>query len=169
MTITSTYIPIANTTLSSTSTAVTFSSIPQTYKNLVVLTSTSMATGGIATLLIQFNGDTNSNYSYTRILGNGSAISSSRSTSLTAAPVGFVGNNSGQDFNPGVINIINYISTSQYKSIPATSGDTTYSIAFGALWQNNTNAITSITFTNDGTGGTFATGSSFTLYGIASA
>ena len=61
-----TYTPIATTTLGSGQTSVTFSSISGTYTDLILIASASN-TGGATNIRLQFNGDTATNYSSTRI------------------------------------------------------------------------------------------------------
>jgi hypothetical protein len=71
-----TYEPIATTTLGSAVNSITFSSIPATYTDLkfVVVGTVNDATGRVA--IIQFNSDTSSNYSFTRLTADGSSASS---------------------------------------------------------------------------------------------
>ena len=76
----STYEPIATTSTTSNATTVTFSSIPGTYTDLVLVGgyATSDATNNVP--YIEFNSDvyTNNKYSSTRLRGNGTAASSAR-------------------------------------------------------------------------------------------
>jgi len=78
----STYTPIATTTLGSTTASYTFSSIPSTYTDLVLVvigeayfTSTNYINTGV-----QFNSDTGSNYAAHYLIGNGSSVSSGATT-----------------------------------------------------------------------------------------
>ena len=79
-----TYEPIATTTLTATNSTVTFSSIPSIYTDLVLIVN-SLGTG--AYYSIQVNGDTGTNYSRTRINGNGSTVTSARNASASDIPV----------------------------------------------------------------------------------
>ena len=81
-----TYTPIATQTTSGSTGAVTFSSIPQTYTDLVVVINTSLS--GLCNSLLQFNGDTGSNYSGTVIGGSGSAPITGRGSNLTFSYLG---------------------------------------------------------------------------------
>ena len=67
----STYEPIATTTLGSATGSITFSSISSSYTDLRLVLSCS----GVAnadSVILQFNSDTGTNYSYTWLLGPGS-------------------------------------------------------------------------------------------------
>jgi hypothetical protein len=155
----STYTPISTQTLSSAAASVTFSNIPQTYTDLIFVLngSTSNATQNIR---FQFNGDTGSNYSYTRVLGNGSAASSERQSSITSGGVGDWGTDRGMLS----ANIQNYSNTTTNKTVISRSSSEGYVSAYVSLWRN-TNAITSVTFLKN-LGGDFTSGTTFTLYGI---
>ena len=75
---TATYDPIATTTLGSAASTITFSSIPNTFTDLrlVLFGVTLNATGTYNQ--IRFNNDTGTNYSWTQLLGNGSAAQAQR-------------------------------------------------------------------------------------------
>jgi hypothetical protein len=111
---------------------------------------------------VTFNGDTGSNYSVTRLVGNGSTASSSRGSNLNAIQCGEIATSQSND----IIQIQNYSNSTTYKTLIHRSNNTSQFLkASVGLWRN-TAAITSITITN---GGTYQIGSTFTLYGIASA
>jgi hypothetical protein len=167
-----TYEPIATTTLTSAQTTVTFTSIPSTYTDLIVISSHKATTTPTAEdTFVRINSDSGSNYSTTRIFGNGSSAFSSRTTNRT-----FIDTYIDDTTNFVLVRFqfMNYSNTTTFKTIltrqdfAATSTNATVS-----LWRN-TAAINSITFTapdNNG-GGTpdqFAIGSTFTLYGIQAA
>ena len=155
-----TYEPIATTTVSSPTSTVTFSSIPQTYTDLVVIIS------GIASVLtgigIQFNGDTGTSYSRTLIQGNGTSATSSRETSQTFGTWGLLDTVAGNN----VYNIMNYANTTTYKTTISRAN-----VVNGALVRahaglgRSTTAITSMTFMYS----TFGTGTTWTIYGIKAA
>jgi hypothetical protein len=158
-----TYEPIETQTLTSTTTSVTFSSIPQTYTDLIVIYN---GTSAIQNFPIRFNSDTGSNYSYIRMFGDGSSTYSDNGRNLTYGSLGII--SSERTFVIG--QIFNYSNTTTRKSLLSRSGytGTGYVSFYCSLWRN-TNAITSITLLG-GTGGqSFSVGSTFTLYGIAAA
>jgi hypothetical protein len=157
-----TYTPIATQTLGSATATVTFSSIPQTYTDLVLVTSGTIAAtdGGNTT---QLNGDTGSNYSWTNLYGvNGTTVASQR-----LASTNFQLGRTGSSQSISIIHFMNYANTTTYKTVIARGNDVpTFVIATVALWRS-TAAITSIAMSNES--GSFLTGSTFTLYGIAAA
>jgi hypothetical protein len=157
----STYTPIATTTLGSAQATVTFSSFSG-YTDLVVVIN---AAAGIASIQCRYNSDSGSNYSYTRMWGDGSTANSSRESSITANRFGIIGDT---NFTTFVYNIQNYSNTTTYKTgLSRSSWAGGYVASYVNLWRS-TAAITSIVFSEQG-GGNFATGSTFTLYGISAA
>jgi hypothetical protein len=154
----STYEPIATTTLGSAQATVTFSSISGIYTDLILVYNAISSTDDQNYL--QYNGDTGSNYSRTFISGNGSSATSNRSTSGTK----LFGPFSVSVPTVNIAQIMNYSNTTTYKTTLIRSGAANNStIATVGLW-SSTSAITSILVgTNSGT---FNTGTVFTLYGI---
>jgi hypothetical protein len=157
----STYEPIATQTLSSAASSVTFSSIPSTYTDIILIQN-STGSGGAAASYLRFNGDTAANYSRTRLSGNGTAVSSSRDTSTA-----YIASNAPNASNSTTIwNIINYTDTTTYQTVIYRDNSTTSVVAQVGTWRN-TAAVTSLTITADA--GTYAAGSTFTIYGIKAA
>ena len=159
---TNTYVALDKITVTGSSVAsITFSSIPQTYTDLVIVMSASSVGGGISTDGMQFNGDTANNYSSTRLTGNGSAASSDNSSSYGEITNGLT--YPGQFVS--TYDIMNYSNTTTYKTIltKAAVSQSLHRSAVG-LWRS-TAAITSIKI-NDRTATNFAVGSTFSLYGI---
>jgi hypothetical protein len=159
---TSTYTPIATTTLVSAASSYTFSSIPQTYTDLVIVINgfTSFSSSADA-YQVSFNGGS-TGLSITRLYGNGSSASSDRYSTPYA---GWISTTRGAD----VINIMNYSNTTTYKTaITRSSSQGSYPIAGATalLWQS-TNAITSVTISD--TSGNWQIGTTFSLYGISAA
>jgi hypothetical protein len=158
-----TYTPIATQTLGSAASSVTFSSISGSYTDLVLVVNATFSNASTANLLMQFNGDTTSNYSATRLLGDGSAASSGR-VSGTYMMIGDINN----ALFSSIINIQNYANTTTYKTALARTGFAGgYLGAYVGLWRS-TSAITSVLIGYNGSG-TFAAGSTFSLYGILAA
>ena len=160
---TATYDCIATTTLGSGTGTVTFTSISGSYTDLILITNSATGVNDID-MYIQVNSDTGTNYSWTRIFGNGSTASSSRGTSTS---LGYrVGNMSGSNVgqNNAVIQFQNYSNTTTYKTILSRSNNASLLVeAFVGLWRS-TSAITSMDIKTQS--GNFSTGSTFTLYGI---
>jgi hypothetical protein len=159
----STYTPIATTTLGSAANSVTFSSISG-YTDIKLVMNGSYNAEDYA--CYQFNGDTGSNYSETPIVGNGSSVSSGRAANrafiFTQAVAG-----AGVRFMIQS-NFMNYSNSTTYKTVlsrtDCASRDVTASVG---LWRN-TAAITSIKIYGL-VGNNFQAGSTFTLYGIQAA
>jgi hypothetical protein len=168
-----TYEPIATQTLGSTAATVTFSSIPSTYTDLVLVTN-YIATSLGNTVNMTFNSDTASNYSRTYIGAWAAPTASSGTTRFTSrnniSCFWQVGAASTTTPNPMIYNIMNYSNTTTYKTVlsrfntmAATLSEVSAEIG---LWRTNS-AINRIDLTSSAT--TFAIGSTFTLYGIKAA
>ena len=162
----STYTPIATTTLSSAAASVTFSSIPQGYTDLVLITSTaSDISSDTNHILCQFNPDSSSNYSSTFLYGTGSSAASGRASNASGC---FIGRHNPTEYGTGITHIQNYSNTTTYKSVLSRGGvASSLLIAYVNTWRN-TSAITSMTLTPV-SASTFDAGSTFTLYGITAA
>lgn len=160
-----TYEPIATTTLGSAAASYTFSSIPGTYTDLVLVAITKNSVVTVNGIFVRYNGDTASNYSTTFLYGNGSAAVSSRASSQTQAQMGWDGST---DFTPTIISVQNYANATTYKTALSRSNEPSSRVAaWVSLWRS-TSAITSITVTAESPAN-FAIGSTFTLYGIKAA
>jgi hypothetical protein len=170
-----TYTLISSNTLSTTATSVTFSAIPSTYTDLVVRYSARTDNASNVTyVVVQFNGDTATNYSHTVLTGQGSAASSSRVSATATAYFGQADadNATANTYSSQEIYIPSY-TASQNKPV-STFGATESNAATGyniqdyaELWRN-TAAITSVVLkTQDGSN--FIATSSFFLYGISNA
>ena len=165
----STYTPIATTTADGTSNTVTFSSIAGTYTDLVLIGGNVNSASAGNTPFIRFNSDSGTNYSGTILEGNGTSAQSGRRTNNSnGVPIGgtFVGSNStAYNF---IVSIMNYANTTTYKTTLARYNNSAAETeADVGLWRS-TAAITSLTIRTDG-GANWSSGSTFTLYGIASA
>lgn len=165
-----TYEPITSTTLGSNATSVTFSSIPATYTDLVLIVSAlGVGANTDENCSIQVNSDTNSNYSMTRVRGNGTTASSDRESSATSATVGVLQVKATGDSTRDTyaIHFQNYSNTTTYKTWISRSNSSNYSVqAMVNLWRS-TSAISTIKFQINSNN--FYAGSTFTLYGIKAA
>jgi hypothetical protein len=163
-----TYEPISTQTLSSNQSSVTFSSIPQTYTDLVLVMWTKPYTSSEGSIKLNWNSDTGSNYSNTYLTGEGSSAIGARNSNGTSIGVSY-GNSLNNPRQPiYIVNIMNYSNTTTYKtSLTRTSANDVYVDAWVGLWRN-TSAITSITI-NVTYIFDIGAGSTFTLYGIKAA
>ena len=150
--------------------SVTFSSIPQTYTDLVILVSARATNASvISNFQVGFNGVTTATYSSTWLQGSGSAASSSRNQSNEIYS-GFIngGGSTASSFASSEIYIPNYTNSTNNKQISnfTTSEDNsaTAYITGSAGLSRNTAAISSVTIYFGGN--TIASGSSLYLYGI---
>jgi len=169
----STYEPIATTTLGSSAADITFTGISQSYTDIVVIVfaRSVVAAAEVAGFIRVGNGsiDTASNYSKTRLLGNGSTASSARGSNLTALSWDAIpGSTSASGtFCATIIQIMNYSNTTTNKTILIRSNDTgNYVVATVGL-HRSTSAINQVRIYGDG--GNLASGTIVTLYGISAA
>jgi hypothetical protein len=159
----STYTKIASTTLGTAAASVTFSSIPSTYTDLILITNGSTSING--STKFQLNGDTASNYSFTQLFGTGTSAASARNSSQTSGLIGSttVGSNATQ-----ITQFLNYSNTTTNKTILVRANEVQSDVNATVNLYRSTAAISSIVFTSSG-GGNFIIGSTFNLYGIAAA
>lgn len=166
-----TYEPIASMTLSATTSIPVFTSIPQTFTDLVLVASGQAAVTGDDFAVMYFNNDGASNYNVTQLYTtNGTSAASSRSGSTTGIFSIPLNAASSGTYGIASVHIMNYSNTTTFKSV-ISRDDTLRSglnTGIGAgLWRS-TAAITSIYLrTINGYG--WAAGSTLTLYGIKAA
>lgn len=167
---TGTYTLINSTTLTTATASVTFSSIPGTYTDLVLVSAAIPTSNGMG-LRLQFNSDTNSNYSRTTLTGYavpGTGVGSTRFTNQTSISSNWqVGGGTGGP-STHIHNIQDYSNTTTYKTVVFRANMYPYSSNYEVtaevgLWRS-TSAITSITMSSST--GNLASGSTFKLYGI---
>jgi hypothetical protein len=155
-----TYEPIATASPSGTST-VTFSSVPNTYTDLVIVISGS--TGGNDTIGLRFNSDSGTNYSYTQIYGDGTSAGSTKASGETFARIGPFYNSQSIT----IANVMNYANASIYKTILTRANNAGNQLnELVSLWRN-TAAITDVTV--NAIFGQFNSGTIVSLYGIKAA
>ena len=161
----STYSTIATYTLTSKQASVTFSSIPSTYTDLVLVMMVDDNTSGYD--WVRFNGDSGNNYSRTMVSGNGTSASSGRTTNSSGYDIGT--GDTPPTFPLFIMNIMNYANTTTYKTFLSRFNRVSEGVqATVGLWRN-TAAITSISINTPIGGADLNIGSTFTLYGIAAA
>ena len=164
-----TYEKIATTTLSSSSSLITFSSIPATYTDLrVIVNYLSVGTTNLA-LRINSNANVGGIYSDTYLRGIGTAAQSGRDTSVTLFD--FLGYYGASTTVPAfdTIDIFSYAG-STYKTLLWTEANdlngTGQVYSAVGLWQS-TAAITDLYLR--AANSNFAAGTTATLYGILKA
>ena len=165
-----TYEPIQTYTLASTSTLVTFSSIPSTYTDLRLITQVQ-STASVYDLTYRFNSDTATNYSRTVLTGNGTSATSGRSSNATYIRPDIDAYVNSTTWQFVTTDIFNYANTTTFKTtLSRVNGGGTPAVeATVSLWRKTPEAINTIAVQLDVGTGTFAIGSTFTLYGIKAA
>jgi hypothetical protein len=158
----STYEPIATTTLGSAVSSYTFSSIPQTYTDLVLVYEGTGTSTDTHALRMQFNGETGTYYSYTALRGNGSSATSARGSNQTFMFVLTETTQSGM--NNALVNIFNYSNTTTFKTCISRGNNALGRVEATVNLYRLTTAITSINMIPET--GTIDAGTTFTLYGI---
>ena len=151
---TATYIPLQTITLSSSASTVTFGSIPNTYRDLVVIingTDTGTNTQGV---YMRMNGDT-ANYTSVYMLNTSSATATKAYINTT---------NPGQR-SYSIVQIADYSATDKQKTYLARGGSNSDFVWASAGRWASTSAVTTIAFLNDL--GNFASGTTMSLFGIA--
>jgi hypothetical protein len=158
------------------SSIITFSSIPSTYKHLQIRMVARGTSNYNGYLKINFNSDTATNYSWHALNGgdNGSNVLSQAGSSSSS----ILRNNYNDDipsalntsdaYGPGIVDILDYVSTTNYKTIRQFYGknsDYGYIVGLSSGSWRSTSAITSITLTGTDLGN-FTTASRFSLFGI---
>ena len=160
---------ISSQTLASSTATITFSSIPQEYKELQVRFNAIMFDAGDV-IQLRFNEDTAANYRYHMIRGNNTSVVASSVGSAQSQTRIFGGSYGTLTTYPnvGIVDIIDYASTTKYKTVRTISGANNNVAASGeinlnsGLWMS-TAAVTSLTLLS---GVNFNIGSTFSLYGI---
>lgn len=163
----STYTVINTQTLASNQATVTFSSIPQTYTDLVLILG-NVASGGSQQPVMQFNGNTGGNYSWLTLTADGTTQGGVSASNTNFIQISYFDYLNGNKVYTGIYNINSYTNANIYKTALCRGNNPQTGLAITAGTWRNTAAITSIEIKTSG-GADILTGSVFTLYGIAAA
>ncbi len=170
---------IATATVGSSQATVSFTSIPATFKHLQIrcISRSTNANSFAGFIEATFNSDTTSGnyYSLHRLNGRGDGlVYVSASTSVGYSRLAYIagGSVSANNFSPGIIDILEYTSTTKNKTIRAISGlagqttNTENDIALmsSLYFPSTIDAISRIDLSISGAN--FAQFSQFALYGI---
>jgi hypothetical protein len=154
---TPTYIALATTTLASSTASVTLSSIPSTYRDLVLIVNVPPIAG--SELILLLNGATSD---YSRVYGEYIYASvGAAADGGSQLPVGAY----GADRATLICHIIDYSATDKHKPLLAR-GDSQTATKMTALRWANTAAVTSVLVKLNTEN--MPTGTTINLYGIAS-
>ena len=150
---TPTYDLIASNVLGSSASSVTFSSLPQTYRDLVIVVRKATTTS----FELQLGGQPNT-VSNVRMWGDGTNPGSQAAT-----------NNSGvgtyYQANLAIWQVFDYTTTDKHKPVLMRANAADVAVVAAAGRWGYTNAVSTITIS---TGGTFESGDTFYVYGIVS-
>jgi hypothetical protein len=154
---------LANITLQSASASVTFSGIPQNYRDLILVSEMKTSTG-TSSASVRFNG-ASSGYSILLMRGNGSdavssnggGVSSQLFLAYSTEPTTTVATNS-------IFQILDYSATDKHKTTLLRANNTADASEAISGRYASTNAINLIEITMDSSL-SFAAGSTFNLYG----
>jgi hypothetical protein len=157
---TPTYTPLATVTLGTASASVTFSSIPATYRDLILVFRGTLTTATFNELELRINGDTGSNY--TRIVAFGDGSGTGSLTDVFNSYRFSYGNNT----NPftSIVQFMDYSATDKHKTALSRSSTAANIVFASATRWANTAAVNTIRLAPNS--GSFATGCTFALYGI---
>lgn len=184
-TATSSFDSLGSVYVSTATSTITFSSIPQTYQHLQIrhiARNTNASTSG--NMYMRFNGDTGNNYVSHRLEGYNTGVGSGGGTTQAAFTVAGLMTGASSisgAYGMGVLDILDYTNTSKHKTIKTISGydnngngsagnDQGYINVNSGVWFKagsgvTSDAVTSITITING-GGNFDVYTQFSLYGV---
>jgi len=171
----SSFESIATATVSnSTTSSITFSSIPSTYQHLQIRYFVRGDRGNAQDWsLMRINGDTGNNYVYHSLYANSASVYGANSGGVQSSielPRGAGDTAAANNFGAGIVDIHDYANTSKNKTVriyggTLNSNTSQYINLQSGLWLS-TSAISSISILEGGGGTYFISGSTFALYGI---
>lgn len=173
--VTNSFESIATVTLSTGASSIDFTSIPNTYKHLQIrgiARNNSTTANDLEGLLMQYNGDTGSNYSWHALRGDGATASAAAGATQSYMYSGYHPTNgsTSNTFAGFVIDILDYANTNKYKtqrvlgSVETNNSSNSQATLFSGSWRS-TSAVTSIKIYST-TSRSFVQYSQFALYGI---
>ena len=169
---------LETTTLTTSANSISFTglgSYATNYKHLQVRYIGRCASAGTNNgLEVYINGDTGSNYTYHRIVGNGSTVETfGLGSVLTSGIVGRItgGSADAGTYGAGSVNLLDFGSTQKNKTIRSLGGYANtagagYYICLDSVAWLNTAAITSLTFKAQTGSEDFIAGTRISLYGV---
>jgi len=160
---TPTYELIETTTVSVDTITVTFSSIPQTFRDLVLICSNvNSSSAGGSTMRFNLNNDNTANYDAVWMYGDGTTVDSDKDISnfyiRFSTSGGDIANNADALL---ITNIMDYSQTDKHTTVLVRRNDQNKVLALAGRWKN-TDAVTQIDVKSN-----IAAGTVLSLYGIA--
>jgi hypothetical protein len=116
-------------------------------------------------LLCRFNNDSGTNYSDTELYGTGSSALSIRHTNYTGAKLIYITQTGDSNV---IANIMNYSNTTTNKTVLVRDNNANNVVVARAILWRNTAALSTMTLSIP-TSTAFASGCTFSLYGIKAA
>lgn len=168
-----TMLKLGQAELASPASSVVFSSIPQTYKNLMLLVNARSTTvAAVDDISIRLNGDSAANYDFQALEAFLTTVDAFNSSGSGAVHIGDIpaANATANFFGQYVVHFPAYTGAA-HKGIIAQGGSrdaasiNNMSIQWTHGWWRNVDPVTSVTLI-PGAGPNFETGSSFYLYGL---
>jgi hypothetical protein len=159
---TPTYTPLANVTLASATSSLSFSSIPATYRDLILIGNVQAQSDSFLQYRLRVNGDTGANYNNVRMENSGGSTLSSADSNATEMT--FFSTSTSGVFSAMITNFMDYSATNKHKTLIARSSGPQNTVGAQASRWANTAVITSITILTPS--GQFTVGSSWSLYGV---
>jgi hypothetical protein len=159
---TQTYISLAEVTLGSTAASVTFSSISQSYRDLVFVLNGTLSVAEQDVMIILNGNSTNTDYF--RIHGSGtinSTLSAGSGNFRNITNWGYWTNNENAML---VLQLMDYSATNKHKNFLVRSGRASSGLDMMSTRFASTSAINSVAFATSA--GLFAAGTTLSLYGI---
>jgi hypothetical protein len=163
-----TYEAIATQTANGSTAFFDFSSIPQTYTDLILVIGGST---GDSAPFIRFNSNTSPVYSSTRLRGDGSSATSGRRTRGDGAPNDTrfeMGLGSSNEIVTNIFHIMNYSNTTTNKTVLCRANQASTAVTAQVGLYGSTSAINAIRVGNTNSNN-LSSGTVISLYGIASA
>lgn len=169
------WVPIAQSTLTGVAASVTFSSIPDEFRTLVLLCQLRTdRVSEVDIIALRFNGDSGGNYTWQLLRANAAATVAATQRADTELEIGLCegASSTANAFSPSITFIDGYALSSKYKytvTLSCKYGDVSadadiFTELRSGRWENG-NAITSMVILPI-TGPNWVSGCIFKLYGI---
>lgn len=165
-----TYTAVASAvTTNNTTPSVTFSDIPAAYTDLTLVAFTKpAATPTSFGVFARFNNDSNSAYTRTFYYGWSNTGTQSSPAYASRLEFGSGGTTTANQYSMSILEVMDYTNTNIYKTCISRTTEMTDVTSGQILMWSNTSAINRIdVFATDA--GNFASGCTFSLYGIKAA
>lgn len=139
---TNTYTALATVTLPSNDSSITFSSIPSSYRDLVLVVTGTLINGS-SSLLWRANGDSGTNYNYVEMRGDGSTGTSSSTKDENRGRFTVANVPTNQPFVL-YAHFVDYSATDKFKPVLSRVNDASSLVSATMGRWDNTTAISSI-------------------------